>query len=166
MPKKGIKALARGQTNGASESVDPSAWLALPDPVANVNGNGHKPRFLLPAEQRKKNRIRSRRVTEVKLRRAQHELTARAERIAELEGRVAELEAQLASGGSVPPQDQVSDLGLNTATFEDLRRLGLSITQCTRVIAARDVRGGFSSAEDVAEVPGLSGKTVELLRAL
>lgn len=46
---------------------------------------------------------------------------------------------------------------LNQATFEELRDIGFSVTQATRVIIYRDREGGFSSLEDLADVPGMPG---------
>jgi DNA uptake protein ComE-like DNA-binding protein len=46
-------------------------------------------------------------------------------------------------------------LDLNRASFEDLRNLGLSVTQSARVIAYRDTRGGYESLDELDEIPGL-----------
>jgi DNA uptake protein ComE-like DNA-binding protein len=46
-------------------------------------------------------------------------------------------------------------LNLNDASFEELRKLGLSVTQSARLIAYRDVRGGYESLDELDEVPGL-----------
>jgi DNA uptake protein ComE-like DNA-binding protein len=56
-------------------------------------------------------------------------------------------------------------LDLNAATFEELRGLGLSVTQSARVIAYRDVRGGYRSLDELDEVPGLSQETRGEIRA-
>jgi DNA uptake protein ComE-like DNA-binding protein len=48
---------------------------------------------------------------------------------------------------------------LNHATFEELRKLGLSVTQTARVIAYRDVRGGFESLDELDDIPGLPKDT-------
>ena len=50
-------------------------------------------------------------------------------------------------------------LDLNGATFEELRNLGLSVTQSARMIAYRDVRGGFDSLDELDDIPGLSADT-------
>jgi DNA uptake protein ComE-like DNA-binding protein len=50
-------------------------------------------------------------------------------------------------------------LDLNDASFEELRELGLSVTQSARLIAYRDVRGGYESLDEIDDVPGLSEKT-------
>jgi DNA uptake protein ComE-like DNA-binding protein len=55
-------------------------------------------------------------------------------------------------------------LPLNEATFEELRGLGLSVTQSARVIAYRDVRGGFESLDELDEIPGLPKETRADLR--
>jgi DNA uptake protein ComE-like DNA-binding protein len=56
-------------------------------------------------------------------------------------------------------------LDLNEATFEDLRELGLSVTQSARLIAYRDVREGYKSLDELDEIPGLSEETRTELRA-
>lgn len=53
---------------------------------------------------------------------------------------------------------------LNHATFEELRSLGLSVTQSARVIAYREVRDGYESLEELDEIPGLSKETRAELR--
>jgi DNA uptake protein ComE-like DNA-binding protein len=50
-------------------------------------------------------------------------------------------------------------IDLNVATFEELRSLGLSVTQSARLIAYRDVRGGYESLDELDEIPGLSRQT-------
>jgi DNA uptake protein ComE-like DNA-binding protein len=52
---------------------------------------------------------------------------------------------------------------VNTITFEELRALGLSVTQSARLIGTRDTRGGFSSLD---ELDGLSGFSEETVRGL
>jgi competence ComEA-like helix-hairpin-helix protein len=62
------------------------------------------------------------------------------------------------SGGRGPALD------VNTATFEELRELGLSVTQATRVIAYRERRDGFNTIDDLDAVPGFPKGLVEQLR--
>jgi DNA uptake protein ComE-like DNA-binding protein len=47
---------------------------------------------------------------------------------------------------------------LNDATFEQLRSLGMSVTQATRVIAYRERQDGFDSIDDLDSVPGFPRK--------
>jgi DNA uptake protein ComE-like DNA-binding protein len=54
---------------------------------------------------------------------------------------------------------------LNGISFEELRNLGLSVTQSARLIAYRDVRGGYESFDELDEVPGLPRETRSSLRA-
>jgi DNA uptake protein ComE-like DNA-binding protein len=57
-------------------------------------------------------------------------------------------------------------MDLNSATFEELRSLGgLSVTQSARLIAYRDVRGGYESLAELDDIPGLSRETRTHLRA-
>jgi len=52
----------------------------------------------------------------------------------------------------VPEGEKVE---LNGATFEQLRDLGLSVTQATRVITYRERQSGFDSLDDLDSVPGM-----------
>jgi competence protein ComEA len=45
-------------------------------------------------------------------------------------------------------------VNLSTATFDDLRDLGLSVTQAKRVLDFRERLGGFDSVDDLDYVPG------------
>lgn len=45
-------------------------------------------------------------------------------------------------------------LNLQSASFEDLRRLGMSATQALRVLNHREKLGGFDSLDDLDQVPG------------
>jgi competence protein ComEA len=58
------------------------------------------------------------------------------------------------------------DLDVNEVTFEQLREVGLSITQSARVIAYRDTRGGFDSLDELDEIPGLPKESRETLKDL
>jgi hypothetical protein len=46
-------------------------------------------------------------------------------------------------------------LDINAISFEQLRDLRLSITQATRLLAWRERLGGFTSVDQIDEVPGL-----------
>ena len=43
---------------------------------------------------------------------------------------------------------------LNTASFDELREAGLSVTQTGRVLAHRERSGGFSSVDELNDIPG------------
>ena len=53
------------------------------------------------------------------------------------------------------PKRQGKLIDVNEATFEQLRDLGMSITQATRVIAYRERQDGFESLDDLDSIPGL-----------
>jgi DNA uptake protein ComE-like DNA-binding protein len=55
-------------------------------------------------------------------------------------------------------------LDLNRATFDDLRGLGLSVTQSKRLIANREQRGGFGSVDEIEQLPGFSREQLEHLK--
>jgi DNA uptake protein ComE-like DNA-binding protein len=101
------------------------------------------------------------------------------DRDTELQARIEELESELAdvkkrstqrksaatkSTGRRKARKKDDGLNLNESTFEELRDLGLTVTQSARVIAYRDVRGGFASLEELDEIPGLSKETRSDLR--
>ena len=54
-----------------------------------------------------------------------------------------------------PEADSSDRTNLNRATFEQLRDVGFSVTQATRVITYRERQDGFSSLDDLANVPGM-----------
>jgi Helix-hairpin-helix motif len=56
-------------------------------------------------------------------------------------------------------------LDLNAATFEELRGLGLSVTQSARLLGYRDTRGGYRSLDELDEIPGLPKATRAELRS-
>jgi DNA uptake protein ComE-like DNA-binding protein len=103
--------------------------------------------------------------------RQQSALTAAIE---SLRVRVDTLEKQLAEVSSRGQRDELVDraagyqeahpaaalpeggepIDLNAADFDQLRAVGLSITQAARLIARRDSVNGFSSEAEVAALPG------------
>ena len=60
------------------------------------------------------------------------------------------------------PQGEAFDI--NEASFEELCRLGLSVSQAARLIGQRDQRGGFRSPEDFDRIWGLPPDIIEVLR--
>ena len=58
-------------------------------------------------------------------------------------------------------------IDINLASAEELMRLpGIGPKMARRIVAHRDSRGGFETAEDLKEVRGVGDKTVERLRPL
>lgn len=53
-----------------------------------------------------------------------------------------------------PPMPASGPVNLNDASFEELRNAGLSVTQTGRVLAHRERGGGFSSVDELDEIPG------------
>lgn len=54
---------------------------------------------------------------------------------------------------------------LNTATADDLRVAGLSITQARRVIARRERTGPYETVEQLAELPGMPSAVLARIRS-
>lgn len=63
----------------------------------------------------------------------------------------AEDAARFAESPVAAESDQIS---INTATYEDFRTLGLSVTQTGRVLAHRERVSGFDSLDDLDQIPG------------
>jgi DNA uptake protein ComE-like DNA-binding protein len=116
------------------------------------------------------------------------ELREQAAQREELEGRIDELEAALADAKRKPPAKPMATesetrqttaersplstgttegvgLDVNSATFEQLRDLGLSVTLSARIIAHRDTRRGFESLDDLDWIPGIPSETRAALRS-
>jgi DNA uptake protein ComE-like DNA-binding protein len=51
-------------------------------------------------------------------------------------------------------EEEGEPVSLSSATFDDLRGLGLSVTQAKRVLDFRERLGGFDSVADLDHVPG------------
>jgi Helix-hairpin-helix motif len=65
-----------------------------------------------------------------------------------------------------PPAVQLPDgpVDLNAVTYDELRALDLSTTQAKRLLAYRERAGGFSSIDDIDEVPGFPDAVREGLK--
>ena len=61
-----------------------------------------------------------------------------------------------AEPSSEPDELREGKLEANTATFEQLRAAGLSLTQSANLIRQREAQGGFRSLADLGRIPGLS----------
>jgi DNA uptake protein ComE-like DNA-binding protein len=85
--------------------------------------------------------------------RAEHEVGRLTERIEAMK-RAAAQAAAVAHPGDPDPSPE-GGLDLNAASFEQLRALGLSITQAGRVIGQREQHHGFASVEDVDAIVGI-----------
>jgi DNA uptake protein ComE-like DNA-binding protein len=53
---------------------------------------------------------------------------------------------------------------LNRANFEELREIGFSVTQATRVITYRDRAGGFDSLDALDDVPGMPKEFLDVVK--
>ena len=67
--------------------------------------------------------------------------------------------------GPEPQADAGDRTNLNQATFEQLRDVGFSVTQATRVITYRARQNGFSSLDDLADVPGMPGPLLREIKS-
>jgi hypothetical protein len=118
---------------------------------------------------------------EGKLRRAERKIESQRQEIAGMHKRIETLEAELDASEQLHPRPRATEssrrtvdsggdakskrkVKINDATFEQLRSLGLSVTQSARLIAYRESRGGYDSVDELAEIPGLSRETVVALR--
>ena len=55
-------------------------------------------------------------------------------------------------------------LNLNQATYDDLRRLKLSVTQTGRVLDYRETVGGFKSLDELDDIAGLPHDLLDELK--
>lgn len=53
---------------------------------------------------------------------------------------------------------------VNTIGFEELRAMGLSVTQASRLVSARQERGGFQSFDELDGLPGFSNELLTRLK--
>jgi DNA uptake protein ComE-like DNA-binding protein len=60
--------------------------------------------------------------------------------------------------------DPAGTLDLNSATFEELRSVGLSVTQAARLIGQREQHGGFASVDDVDGIVGIPRDVKQALK--
>jgi DNA uptake protein ComE-like DNA-binding protein len=79
-----------------------------------------------------------------------------AERASEVEERVSQAERRI-SGATLGMRKLAARTGtdrpdINAIGYEELRELGLSVTESARLLAVRDVRGGFRSLDELDDV--------------
>jgi len=73
---------------------------------------------------------------------------------------IAKLRAELKAGPAMPN----GKLDANAATFEQLRAVGLSVTQSAKLIARREEQGSFRSKAALSRTPGLSQRARAVIR--
>jgi DNA uptake protein ComE-like DNA-binding protein len=155
------------EPSDANTGADTKQWLAVPEPA---NGAG-------ATEVRKAQPDESQELAD-----ALNERDALRKRVEGLESELADAKKRVASEmtGSQPevkPKTEAparpaatrkktknGKLDLNSATFEELRDLGLSVTLSARLIAYRDVRGGFESLDELNGIPGFAKETLAAIR--
>jgi DNA uptake protein ComE-like DNA-binding protein len=78
----------------------------------------------------------------------------------------AEAEPEPAEGSDAAPAapPATGAVNLNEASYDDLRRLGLSVTQTGRVLSRREELGRFNSLDDLDAVPGFSRTFLDELK--
>ena len=76
----------------------------------------------------------------------------------------ARVEPPPAKPAPVEPATPTGPVDLNDVTLEELRGFDLTTTQARRLIAYRERRGGFSSVDDIDEVPGFPDDVREGLK--
>jgi DNA uptake protein ComE-like DNA-binding protein len=168
------------ETNGAKATTpaqSPTEEEMTPPPIPE---GGQTETKLALEEQREENRNLAKRVrelqmelrvqakaAEVEITEALEERDSLAKRVEQLESKVASpdqgVAAKAAQRSRRTTRKKNSKPDLNSATFEQLRDLGLSVTQSARLIAYRDVRGGFESVDELDEIPGLPKETRQAL---
>ena len=64
----------------------------------------------------------------------------------------------------IPPAPAGGPINLNSATFEQLREAGLSVTQTGRVLAHRERSGGFQSLDELDAIPGFPREFLDQIK--
>jgi DNA uptake protein ComE-like DNA-binding protein len=96
-----------------------------------------------------------------KLAKSEGSRAERAERkVAALRERVESMKRAAAQAAAVATpeearEDAAGRVDLNSASFEQLRAIGLSVTQAARLIGQREQHGGFASVDDVDGIVGI-----------
>jgi DNA uptake protein ComE-like DNA-binding protein len=62
------------------------------------------------------------------------------------------------------PESETSRLDINRIGFEQLRELGLSVTQAARLLAKRDAQGNFRSLEEINDLLDFPREIIERLK--
>ena len=155
------------EPSDANTGADTKQWLAVPEPA---NGAG-------ATEVRKAQPDESQELAD-----ALNERDALRKRVEGLESELADAKKRVASERTGSQQEakpkteatarpaatkkktKNGKLDLNSATFEELRDLGLSVTLSARLIAYRDVRGGFESLDELNGIPGFAKETLAAIR--
>jgi DNA uptake protein ComE-like DNA-binding protein len=88
---------------------------------------------------------------------------AKGRRLREVDDWFAE-EEQLAEAVPEPVAPVPRRLNVNTAGFEDLRAVGLSVTQAKRLLAHREGLGGFRSLDELESISGFPRDLLAELR--
>jgi DNA uptake protein ComE-like DNA-binding protein len=69
-----------------------------------------------------------------------------------------------AAAGSQKVPPVTGTVAVNSASFEEFRGLGFSVTQTSRVLAQRERTGGFKSLDELHEIPGLPRSFLDQLK--
>jgi competence protein ComEA len=101
---------------------------------------------------------------------AERSRAERAEReVAGLRQRAEKMKRAAAQAAAVANPDQGQEdaagrVDLNSASFEQLRAIGLSVTQAARLIGQREQHGGFASVDDVDGIVGIPRDVKQTLK--
>lgn len=101
------------------------------------------------------------------LRSAETRLAEAEEKLKALESHASRVIHPTAEPGELEgePEPEEGLVDVNAATFEQLRELGMTVIQSTRVIAYRDRAGGFAGVDDLDAVPGFRKDFLAELKA-
>jgi DNA uptake protein ComE-like DNA-binding protein len=106
-------------------------------------------------ERVKKTRLKASRGWMARMAAVEAELAATRRRLDEANERTLAAERRATQIETETRQEEEGEpVSLSSATFDDLRGLGLSVTQAKRVLDFRERLGGFDSVDDLDHVPG------------
>jgi DNA uptake protein ComE-like DNA-binding protein len=148
---------------------------AKPKPAASEAPSGQRKRSAATAKQ-----SNAKVLTQLaeRLKRVEARQTKRVDELEQRLGRIEEAIQQIAARLDTPPAStrpsaaalepaELPDgpLDLNAVEFEQLRALGLSTAESARLVAVREVRGGFKSLDELDDLDGFTEKQLTRLKA-
>jgi DNA uptake protein ComE-like DNA-binding protein len=164
----------KGDREGSIES-ETSEWLAVPAP-GRASHADESPRKASGDQSDLRAELED---AEREIERGRLELEEMRDRIRRLEDELKRARRQESRiGAEAKPSETVkavpkpvkssapaSPIDLNAVSYEDLRAIGLSVTDSARVIAYREVRDGLGSVDELSELPELPADALDQIRS-
>lgn len=145
-----------GATTGVEVVREAEAVPAEPAAAAELGAEDQRLRRELRETEKLAKSERSR------AERAEREVTGLRERAESMKRAAAQ--AAAVANPETAQEDSAGRVDLNSASFEQLRAIGLSVTQAARLIGQREQHGGFASVDDVDGIVGIPRDVKQTLK--